>query len=117
MTITWPDALPAAPLLESFSETPADTAIRTDMEQGPAKTRRRTTAGVAMLTCVYLLSKSQTAALDAFFAEACAGGALGFVMTHPRTGLSVSCRFTQPPQYIPTNGAYFKAQLKLEVLP
>lgn len=117
MTIQWPNTLPAAPLVEGFHETPGQTAVRTQMEQGPAKVRRRTTAGVDSMSLLLLLSKAQVATLESFFSDTLAGGALGFAYTHPRTGLSVTCRFTAPPQYTPTNGNYFKAALSLEVLP
>ena len=45
---SWPATLPVSPLLDGFIETVPETIIRTDMDQGPAKTRQRTTAGVAI---------------------------------------------------------------------
>ncbi len=42
---TWPATLPA-PALSSLRETPPDNLIRTQMDKGPAKVRRRTTANV-----------------------------------------------------------------------
>lgn len=117
MTILWPDTLPEAPLLDGFHETPPATVIRTEMEQGPAKLRRRTTAGVGKMEMRYLLSKAEVAALESFYQETLGGGALSFAFTHPRTGLSVTCRFTEPPQYATTNGSYFLIALTLETLP
>lgn len=117
MTIVWPVTLPEAPLLEGFQETAAATAIRTDMEQGPAKVRRRTTAGVGKLSMRYLLSKAEVVALETFYDATLGGGALSFSFTHPRTGASLSCRFTEPPQYVTTNGDHFLAALTLETLP
>ena len=113
----WPDTLPAALLLENFQELLPQTAIRTDMDTGPAKVRRRTTAGTGALMVSYLLSVAETITLDAFYRTTLSGGATPFDFTHPRTGAALSCRFTSPPEYAPLNGNYFKATLALEVLP
>ena len=116
MTI-WPDTLPVAPLLENFQELLPETAIRTDMDTGPAKVRQRTTAGVGALMVSYQLSTAETIILDTFYRTTLSGGATPFDFTHPRTGDTLSCRFTTQPEYTPLNGNYFKATLALEVLP
>jgi hypothetical protein len=113
----WPGILPSAPLAQHFREDAASALLRTEMDQGPAKLRRRTTAGVAVLEVAYLLSRAQVAALDAFYAGALSGGMLAFSYTHPRTGATVQCRFRAPPVYAATNGDYFHAVFALEVLP
>lgn len=114
---TWPDTLPAAPLLENFQELLPQTAIRTDMDTGPAKVRQRTTAGIGALMVSYLLNIAETIALDSFYQTTLCGGVSAFDYTHPRTGAALSCRFTSPPEYAPVNGNYFKVTLTLEVLP
>lgn len=114
---TWPITLPTAPLMDRFRETPPDNVLRTEMETGPAKLRRRTTAGVRVLALTYLLSAEQVADLDAFYKTTLYGGALAFSFTHPREGGTVSCRFREPPVYTPVNGNYYRATLNLEVLP
>jgi hypothetical protein len=114
---TWPNTLPVAPLLEDFHELPSETAIRTDMDTGPAKLRQRTTAAVSVLQVSYLLSKAQTATLDSFYTATLFGGTGAFTTTHPRTGATVSCRFASPPEYAAVNGNYFKVTFTLEVLP
>jgi len=114
---TWPSTLPSTPLLENFQELLPETSIRTDMDTGPAKLRQRTTAAVGSLMVSYLLSKVQTATLDAFYETTLFGGAGAFDYTHPRTGNTVSCRFVSAPQYAPANGNYFKVMLTLEILP
>lgn len=114
---TWPATLPQAPLIEGFTETAPITALRTEMDQGPAKTRQKTTAGVARMTLSFILSRSQTQTLDVFFKEGTKGGTISFVFLHPRTSASLSCRFVQPPRYQSLNGESFKAAIELEVLP
>lgn len=113
----WPATLPAAPLLDGFKETPPDLALRTDMEQGPAKLRRRTTAGVARFSLSYFLTQAQTATLAAFYTDDTQGGTLPFGFSHPRTGGALQCRFVHPPQIFALGGTYFRAQMELEVLP
>jgi len=113
----WPDTLPAYPLLDSFRETVPNTVIRTDMEQGPAKVRLRTTAAVRTMTVGYLLSKAQVAALETFYLATLQGGALAFDFTHPRSNSAASCRFVRPPEYSSSNGNFFKVAIELEMLP
>jgi hypothetical protein len=113
----WPDALPAYPLLDGFHETVPNTVIRTDMEQGPAKIRLRTTAAVRTMSLSYLMSKAQVTALETFYLATLQGGALSFVFNHPRSNAAVSCRFIKPPEYGTSNGNFFKVAIELEVLP
>lgn len=113
----WPNSLPAYPLLDGFQETVPKTVIRTDMEQGPAKVRLRTTAAVRKMSLNYLMSKAQVTALETFYLATLQGGALAFDFTHPRSNAYVSCRFVKPPEYITTNGNFFKVSIELEVLP
>jgi hypothetical protein len=114
---TWPVTLPAYPLLEGFQESVPDTTIRTDMEQGPAKVRQRTTAGVRKMSLSYLMSKTQVAALESFYLTTLQGGALAFDFTHPRSNVTVSCRFAKPPEYGSGNGNYFRVSIEMEALP
>lgn len=113
----WPETLPQSPLAEGYRETPANTALRTDMDTGPAKLRQRTTAAAATVNLSYLLSAAQVLTLDAFYAGTLQGGTLAFDFTHPVTGETVSCRFRQPPQRMALQGGYFRVSAELEVLP
>lgn len=114
---SWPAILPTAPLNDGFRETMPVTTVRTDMEAGPTKVRRRTTAGVRKLTLAYLLTKAQVETLENFVAGDIAGGALSFTFSHPRTSTLVNCRFARLPEYATLNGGFFKTSFELEVLP
>ncbi len=116
MTV-WPDTLPAAPLNDGFHETMADTLIRTGMDQGPGKVRRRGSAGVGALAMQYILSTAEVAALKAFHGDTLNGGALAFGFTHPVTAALLNCRFKTPPAFANLNGGYFRVTIELEVLP
>jgi len=114
---TWPNTLPQSPLLDGFRETVPDITIRSTMDQGPAKVRLRTTAAVRTMALTYLMSKDQIAALETFYLATVQGGALSFTFTHPRSNTVMNCRFTRPPEYVPTNGNFFRVAIELEVLP
>jgi len=116
MTI-WPQTLPLYPLLENYVETVPNTSIRTEMEQGPAKVRQRTTAGVRKLSLSYFLSKEQISELDEFYITGLKGGSMAFDFIHPRNDSDISCRFVSPPEYKAANGSYFKVNIELEILP
>src|SRR5690606_14120210 len=113
---TWPATLPA-PLNGGFRELWPNNIIRTQMDKGPPKVRRRTTANVATLQMQFLMSTAQVSTLETFFQGDAAYGAAAFDFTHPRTGSTVSCRFTRPPEFGTTNGAYWPVSVELEVLP
>lgn len=113
----WPVTLPSSPLVEGFRETPPETVLRSTMDQGPAKLRRRTTAGTGALSMTYMLTRTQVDTLMDFFNETLAGGALGFDLTHPVSGASLTCRFRQMPAYAPVNSEFFRASIELEVMP
>ena len=118
MTIAlWPEALPAAPLAERYQETLADTLVRSKVDQGPDKLRRRTTAGVAEISASYMLDTDQSAILADFYTSTLAGGSLPFTMSHPRSGDAITVRFKRAPQLSARNGTHYLARLELEVMP
>jgi len=114
---TWPSSLPQSPLVSGFAETPPMTSLRTEMDQGPAKVRQRTTAGIRKLQMSFNMTKAQIATLDTFYNTTISGGALKFDFTHPRTASTVSVRIVNPPSYAPINGEYYSVGLELEQLP
>lgn len=103
----WPATLPA-PMLEGYRMEPADQTLRTDMEVGTARVRRRSAARKDEVDAVWRFSDAQMAAFRAWFEDAAtgiAGGAAWFEVSLPigDTGVtSCEARFI---------GAY-KAQLK-----
>lgn len=114
---TWPATLPDAPLCDSYRESMPSTLLRTEMDQGPAKVRRRSTAAVRRLTLSFIFDTVQINTLESFIDADLSGGALSFSFTHPRSGSAIRCRFRQMPEYASLNGVYFKTQIELEVLP
>lgn len=114
---TWPATLPSYPLVEGYEERAPATMLRTEMDAGPAKVRRRFTAGVRVLTLEVGLTTEQTETLDAFFVDTLQGGTLPFDWVHPRTQDPATFRFTAEPEYEPLGGEMWIAVLPLEILP
>ena len=112
----WPGILPTAPLL-GFRETAPDVGLRTKMDSGPAKLRRRFTAGVRPIEVPLVLDDGQLDALADFFETTTAGGTLRFDFVDPRSGAAVKCRFVGPPDYDLIAPTRWRVTLKLEVLP
>jgi hypothetical protein len=110
--------LPPATDLEGYRETPPQLTIRTPMDVGPAKARRRLTAGVTAIEGTLLLTAAQAETLMGFWRDTTAAGALAFTWLHPRTGASVSMRFVAGPELAALDaGALWRAALRLEILP
>lgn len=112
----WPTTLPP-PQLSSFQETPPNNLIRTGMDVGPDKVRRRTTADVRAITFVLALSKAEVAILDAFYNTTTFSGLEPFNIEHPRTEATVVARFVEPPQYQEREGVVYMVNISLEILP
>ena len=114
----WPVGLPQLTAVEGYGEAPPDTALRTNMDAGPAKVRRRSTAGIRPLSVQFDLDAAQVETLDAFYVATLQGGALSFDWVHPRTQAAATLRFVQPPAYRPHGSdAAWRAVVQLEVLP
>lgn len=116
MPIVWPPTLPALPLI-GWSETFAETRVRTETDSGPAKVRQRYTSGVRKLSLPFALTEAQMADLDDFFTTDTAGGSLRFEYEHTRTGTTYEMRFLAPPQFSETDPGLYRGTIELEVLP
>lgn len=58
-SLFWPYGLPQSPSRSSYTRATGNNTIRTTMEFGPAKTRRRSSAQPSILTATYLLRGAQ----------------------------------------------------------
>lgn len=114
---SWPSTLPQTPLLRSYGETPPNLVLRTSMDAGPAKVRRRFTAGVRQFSFDFQLTGAQLEILDSFFMDDLAAGSTAFDFPSPRTGDPVQMRFTEAPQYSARGGDIWIVKLSLEALP
>lgn len=114
-SIDWPNTLPC-PMMAGYSETIIPNVIRSDMDTGPDKVRRRSTAVVTQLTFNLNLTREQSVILDDFYFDTTLSGTLAFNFYHLRKMETVECRFVDAPALSSRSG-YYIAQIKLEVLP
>ncbi len=113
----WPASLPQKFLQQGYREGFADVLLRTRMDAGPDKVRRRFTAAPRPVRGTMAMTGAQVATLESFFDTTLQGGALPFDWTHPRTGAAVTCRFIEPPEVLAKSTDRYRVSLVLEVLP
>lgn len=113
---TWPATLPP-PVLNSLKESPPDNTIRSQMDKGPAKVRRRTTANIRPISFTMRLTPAQVETLDTFYDVTTFSGADEFDYTHPRTSAAVTARFVSPPEYSELEGVLYNCSISLEIMP
>lgn len=93
---TWPATLPA-PLLADYSLESADLTIRTDMESGPARVRRRSTAPQDRVTLRFVLTDAQQQVFRGFWeSDAAHGSAWFFMPLRDARAAGVSTREVRP---------------------
>lgn len=113
----WPEGLPTIAMERSFVESPPDLKIRTEMDSGIAKVRRRFTSGVRPMSFDIPMTLDQVEIFDQFYSQDLASGALSVDFPHPRTGNMVEIRILGVPQYVPRGGLNWLVKLSVEVLP
>ena len=119
MPIAWPATVPDYLIKDGLSETAPQNAIRTNMDAGPPKVRRRGTAAVRPISGRIKMTATQADALDTFYTTTTKYGTLDFEWKHPRTRATVSMHFVGAPAFAPygTEGNRWIASLALEILP
>ena len=96
--------------------------MRSQMDVGPAKVRRRFVAGVVTIPMQLKLIGTDLQTFLQFFYTTLAGGSLPFTWTNPRTGSACDFRFVGPPQYSPlspraSGTERWNVQFTLETMP
>ena len=66
MSVTWPTTLPL-PLIEGYGLTPQEAVLRTDMESGPARQRRRFRQTPTRISVRWLFSEFEFALFEAWY--------------------------------------------------
>lgn len=114
----FPPALPALQGMADFAAVEAENVIRTQMDAGPPKTRRRSTAGPLRWKMGHpAYTTAELATFLRWFRVDAAHGSLSFDMTDPVFGGTKSFRFAAPPQWSPSGPDRYAVSVDLEVLP
>ena len=118
----WPATIPWEFLTDGASGGFGDNALRSSMDVGPAKLRRRSTAAPDRFTGDLLITATQYGYIDTFYKTTLGYGALPFDGLHPVTGAAAEMQFLAPPACRPTDSfsggeRIWIATLQLEILP
>lgn len=114
----WPVTLPTLTsgfLAGTYKEAPPNNTIRTNMDIGPPKMRRRTTCGPVPISGQMLMTSTQIDILDTFYVSTLKYGSTSFGGHHPRLGSTVTMRFVDRPEWT-DNAPFWNVGLSLEII-
>ena len=116
MTAVWPDRLPL-PTLEGYGISPGEAILRTEMEAGPARQRRRFTDVPSRIAVRWVLRPDQFALFEAWYRWAAAeGGAWFEIELFGGLGLvPQEARFTRQFEARPYRGRLWEVTSELEI--
>lgn len=113
---TWPTYLPA-PLRAGYEINPEDPILRTQMDAGPDRVRRRYTAIPSRIPVSWRLTEAQLALFEAWHKYEALDGAAWFTVSLVN-GLgfqSMEARFAKPPKKALLSGTNWEVSAELEV--
>ena len=116
MTEVWPERLPL-PTIEGYGIRPGEAILRTEMEAGPARQRRRFTNTPSRITVRWVMSAEQFQLFEAWYRWAAAEGGAWFEMDL-LGGLGLlpqEARFTRQFDARPWRGLLWEVTSELEV--
>lgn len=116
---TWPATLPQYPLLDGYNAGTADSLLAWQVDRGPPKVRRKTTANYTPIQCSWKLTGEQKAILQAFVRNDLAGAALPFDWPNPED-IPNTCSARFAPGRLPSYqaaGARWLVQAEIWILP
>jgi len=96
MAEAWPATVPDGFMESGYSYKAQSGVIRTNMDTGPAKVRRRFTAVPKNHKGNIILTKAQFATWESWFENVIIFGTLSFTMTNPHTAASMTVRLVIP---------------------
>lgn len=120
MSIVWPVSLPQELRIADHAVTFPNGIIRTQMDAGPAKVRRRFSSAPVPHRGSIVVDGTQFETLWLFFTDSTRMGAEAFEWVDPRTGNAAMVRFLEQPQATPlaprADVAKWTVTLAIEVL-
>lgn len=116
MAVAWPSTLQDKVNESGFNYEYPDTTIRSSMDVGMDKARRRYTKGIAMVTVTIWVDRTQYATFDTFYGTSLNGGVLTFNFTNPITLATREYRFKGGPKVRHVGGDTFEISMVWEEL-
>lgn len=114
MPIVWPAGLPQNMLFDGYSEKLPDGSVRTEMDAGPPKIRKRSDAGYREISGQVILTTTQVEDLVGFYEDTLSQGSVLFEWKNQITQTTAEFRFREPPEINPVSANLFRATLQLE---
>lgn len=115
-TPSWPSGLQQKINQDNFGLKKGPTTIKSDVDIGPSKVRRRFTKSVDILTASIWINSSEYTTFENFYNIDANGGATPFYFTHPITNLQITVRFMDEPSYRRVGATTFSVSFTLEIL-
>jgi hypothetical protein len=88
-----------------WQEVPHPALIRSEVDDGYPKVRRRFTKTWREYQAKWRLGWEQFAAFNSFVETDCGAGAIPFTMPHPMTGVTILVRWKEPPTTMADTGS------------
>ncbi|MEM1149332.1 MAG: hypothetical protein AAGI03_02080 [Pseudomonadota bacterium] len=112
----WPADLPFFDVGQLTLESPQNLSIKSDMDVGPPKVRRRSTAGVEPFSgAMRLITRAQFLVFRSFYNVDLQGGVLSFTHADPFDGVIKNFRFES--YEITRFGPKYRVTANLVILP
>lgn len=112
---TWPTGLPAYVLQQGYGEDLQDQVLRTPMDGGAMKARRRFTARFDTIDVRLMMTAAQVVTFETFYYSTLAGGVEPFDWTHPRKQTAVTMKIASKVKVSPADGDNYVVSFKVEV--
>lgn len=114
MPETFPPGLDDCFLVSGFTQQNKPVLIRSEVDVGLPKVRRRYTRPFQLVTGSIKADKNQVNTFNTFFDTTLQGGLLWFEFNDPFTGSLASYRFIDPPVITPITEKWFLISMNLE---
>lgn len=98
---TWPNSELPAPQWDSLQIEAQDAVLRSQMDSGPGKTRRRFTAISTYIQATWIFTREEFVRFVTFYESETFLGSSTFLWVHPVTNASVQARFRKSPSMKP----------------
>lgn len=112
----WPGTLPQNFQIQGYTETGAQNTVRTKMEVGPDKVRKRTTSEVRVVQGNMWLTAAQYTIMRTFYETDHNFGADTFTKDDEHA-INRTWRFVDPPVYTTIGANTWQVRLKIEEMP
>lgn len=112
----YPTKLPS-PMIAGYEINPEDATLRTQMDAGPDRTRRRYTAIPSLVPIKWRFTLSEMALFEAWHKYDTLDGSAWFTinLANGKGITSVEAKFSKPPKKILLSGLKWEVQSELEV--